>query len=80
MTALDREELVDYPVVEARLLAKFSPPLDPDEVRRCLRDCSAQFEDARVRTYLPVLVERAASARLRAVIDGSNGIVNGRTP
>lgn len=50
--------------LEARLLSRFSR-LHPEDVRRCLRDSAAQFDDARVRTFLAVLIERAATDRLR---------------
>ncbi len=59
-------EAGDLSSLEARLMARFSQ-LDPDEVRRCVDDSVAQFEAARVRTYLAVLIERAAIDRLRAV-------------
>jgi hypothetical protein len=58
-----------YARVEARLVARFSPPLPPEAVKRCVLDCAAMFEGARVRTYLPVLIERAAADRLAEVIE-----------
>jgi hypothetical protein len=62
---IDALELRKLEHVEAHLVAKFSPPLRPEEVRRCLFDCVASFESARVRLYLPVLIERDATERLR---------------
>ena len=52
--------------VEARLIARFSPPLRPEDVQRCLLETIVSFQDARVRTYLSVLVERVAADRLQA--------------
>jgi hypothetical protein len=56
----------DLSDVEARLLYKFSR-LDPDEVRRCLSDSMAEFESARIRNFLVVLIERATTDRLRVL-------------
>jgi hypothetical protein len=55
--------------VEARLIARFSPPLRPEEVERLLLDSVARFDGARVTAFLPVLIERAAVDRLQAAID-----------
>lgn len=54
--------------LERRLMETFCPPLRPDEVDRCLAECTARFEGARVRSYLPVLIERTATARLRTAV------------
>ena len=51
--------------LEVQLIAAFSPPLRPEEVQRCLIDCVARFESARVRQYVPLLIERNARQRLR---------------
>ena len=51
--------------LEARLLAEFSPPLRPEDVQRCLIDRLATYESARVRAYVPVLVEREVTELLR---------------
>ncbi|HEY5874758.1 MAG TPA: hypothetical protein VIT64_05635 [Ilumatobacteraceae bacterium] len=50
--------------LEAQLIARFSPPLRPEEVHACLVGCVARYESARVRQYLPVLIERDARQRL----------------
>ena len=60
-----RNELVH---LERRLMERFCPPLRPDEVDRCLAECTARFEGARVRAYLSVLIERAANERLRTAV------------
>ena len=54
--------------LEARLIATFSPPLRPEQVQRCLLDAAARFGDARIQTYLPVLIERSATDRLRSAV------------
>ena len=64
-TAIDSAELRGIQTLEAQLIARFSPPLEPEDVRRCLSECVASYESARVRSYLPVLVEREATRRLR---------------
>jgi hypothetical protein len=53
--------------VEARLvgLAGGDPVLERD-VRRYLRESCARFATARVRQFVPILVEREVRARLRA--------------
>jgi hypothetical protein len=55
-----------YRDVRERLLARFSPSVPAEEVDRCLDECIARLASAPVRTYLPVLVERAAVDRLKA--------------
>ncbi len=66
MRAPRRSDAGDLSSLEARLLSRFDK-LDPDEVRHCLSDSVAQFEDARIRTFLAVLIERAATERLRGL-------------
>jgi hypothetical protein len=68
VTLLDPKEITELTRLEQRLLARFSPPLPPEHVRRCLRDVTARFETAAVRTYLGVLIERAAVDELRATV------------
>lgn len=66
----DLSVVTEYEVVESLLLADYSPPLQPEQVRRCLVDSILDFEGASVRTYLPVLIEREARVRLRALVNG----------
>jgi hypothetical protein len=61
---------LDFDRLEARLIAEFSPPLRPEEVQRCLFGCVTNYQSATVHTYLPVLVEREARDRLRALVRG----------
>jgi hypothetical protein len=66
--------------LEVRMIAAFSPPLTVVEVRRHLASAAAMFENARVRTYVALLMEKAAVDRLRrarqrreAGLDAANG-------
>jgi hypothetical protein len=63
--SLDSLESLKLEHLEARLVATFCPSLRAEEVQSCLIDCVAGYESARVRAYLPVLIEREATARLR---------------
>lgn len=58
----------DHRRLEREMRRRFSPPLRPDQVERCVDDCVAQYEHATVRTYLSILVERAAVSRLRRLV------------
>jgi hypothetical protein len=66
--------------VEAQLIATFSPPLRPEVIQRCLFEVIASFENAPVRSYLSVLVERVATTRLQAVVSGEPCGVESRIP
>ena len=68
MSLLEPYEPHELADLEERLIDRFSPPLRPDEVQRCLAQSAASYQDARVRTYLPVLIERAAVERLQAIV------------
>ena len=52
--------------VESRLLERYArgDQLNEDRVRRTFEAVRARFTDARVRTYVPILVERAVRAEL----------------
>jgi hypothetical protein len=52
--------------VESRLLERYahSDELPEAQVRRTFEAVQARFTDARVRTYVPILVERAVRAEL----------------
>ena len=64
-TDIDMLESRKLDHMEAQLVAMFCPPLRVEEVQRCLIDCVARYESAPVRLYLPVLIERDATERLR---------------
>ena len=59
--------------LETRLVRRFSPPLRPEHVQRCLVETVMRFEDAPVRAYLPVLIERAAITQLEASVLACSG-------
>jgi hypothetical protein len=52
--------------VESRLLERYAHQgeLPEDRVRRTFKVVAARFTNARVRTYVPILVERAVRAEL----------------
>ena len=60
----DPHESREFKHLETRLIAQFGPPLRPEDVQACLIDCVARYESARVRQYLPLLIERDARRRL----------------
>ena len=68
MSLLEPHEPHAASPLEERLIAEFSPPLRPEEVQRCLAEAAVGFQDARVTTYLPILIERAAVNRLRTIV------------
>ena len=80
MTLADSYAAGQLDDVEERLLVRFCPPLRPDEVQRHLVEVIGAFEHARVRTYLPILVERAAARRLEAAAATARGRSAPATP
>ena len=88
MSDIKDRAVVDRPVQDADASADAPPPdavaplaahlqgLHPQAsramVRRSIDDATAMFVHARVRHFLPILIERVASATLRAAL-GPNG-------
>ena len=67
MSSAAASQVADWSQLEPRMSSRFSR-LHPDDVRRCVRrDSMAQLADARIRTYLAVLIERDATDRLRVL-------------
>jgi len=64
----DASDMGDLERLETQLIAEFSPPLRPDEIRRHLLECVASYQSAVVRTYLPMLIERETRERLRELV------------
>jgi hypothetical protein len=64
----DTSDMGDLERLETQLIAEFSPPLRPDEIRRQLLQCVASYQSAVVRTYLPMLIERETRERLRELV------------
>jgi len=49
-----------------QLLLEFSKVLPRETIERVVEETSADFRDARVKTYVPILIERFARDRLKA--------------
>jgi hypothetical protein len=54
--------------LELGLRQRFSPPLRPELIQRCLLECLAEFDDAPVQQFVPILVERMAVDQLSALV------------
>lgn len=65
-TAEDRQVCQQLRDVESRLLQHYAhtDTLPEQRVRQTFEAVQARFTDARVRTYVPILVERAVHAEL----------------
>lgn len=61
-----------------RLLAEH-PSASPAMVQHSIDDAIAAFRDARVQLFLPILIERAASASLAAAAAATTGAGSGRS-
>ena len=75
---MDEREAAELVSIEGRLLAGYGPSLGPDAVMRCIADAVNHFNEAPVRTYVMLLVERRATAQLRdearrAAADAADG-------
>lgn len=55
-------------LVHARLVRDFGPSVGEEHVSACLRDAMVSLGELRVTTYVPVLVEKQARQRLRALV------------
>jgi hypothetical protein len=67
MTATELLDHGDLIALEERLLARFGERLGVDEVRYSLHEAVSEFEQARIRTFLAVLIERSATDKLRGL-------------
>jgi hypothetical protein len=65
---MEIQEARHLDLVEQRMVATFSPPLSSGDVRRAMEQARAEFESARVRLSVPLLVERAARQDLNALV------------
>ena len=63
--ALDEREAAELVRIEGRLIAEYGPSLGPEVVMRCISEAVDHFDEAPVRTYVMLLVERRATAQLR---------------
>ena len=66
-----QDEQLRLQATERELLLEFGPVLGEDRVRADLQDVVHLYDDAPVRTFLSVLVERETRARLRSLSAGT---------
>jgi hypothetical protein len=66
-----QDEQLRLEATERELVREFGPVLGEDRVRSDLQDVVHLYDDAPVRTFLAVLVEREARARLRSLSAGA---------
>jgi len=57
-------------VIEQALRAEFSGLLDPSDIERLTSESLTRFEDAPVRTFVPILAARTARRLARAHLAG----------
>ena len=62
-----QDEQLRLQATERELVREFGPVLGEDRVRSDVRDVIHRYDEAPVRTFLSVLVEREARARLRGL-------------
>jgi hypothetical protein len=65
---MEAQETIELVAIEERLVAKYADRLGGDAVKRFLDDAVARFDDASVRTYVLLLIERRANAELRRAL------------
>ena len=67
-----KQDLIKYiNGVRERLSKEFQPSLAPDVVNREVDLAAAEFDGARVTTYVPVLVNRAVRIKLRQLVSAA---------
>ena len=66
-----QDEQLRLEATERELVREFGPLLGEDRVRSDVQDVVQLYDDAPVRTFLAVLVEREARARLRGLSAGA---------
>ena len=66
-----QDEQLRLQATERELVREFGPVLGEDRVRSDVQDVVHRYDDAPVRTFLSVLVEREARARLRGLSAGT---------
>ena len=62
---MDEREAAELVKIEGRLMAEYGASLVIDAVIRCIADAVGHFDEAPVRAYVMLLVERRATAQLR---------------
>jgi protein-tyrosine-phosphatase len=58
-----------------RLIAEFAGVFSPETVIETIQDSASRWDDARIKSHVPVLAERFARERLRAVAQSEGSIV-----
>lgn len=68
----DHQVDMQLDALEERLLSHYRREHPDSEgiLREFLADARARFADARIRTFLPILIERAVHARMRLELAG----------
>jgi hypothetical protein len=66
-----QDEQLRLQATERELVREFGPVLGEDRVRSDVQDVVQLYDDAPVRTFLSVLVEREVRARLRRLSAGA---------
>jgi protein-tyrosine-phosphatase len=74
----DRELRYHLGVVERNVRREFAGTFSDETVERFLRESEAAFRDARVQTFVPVMVERFARERLRALAQAEGTVAKDR--
>ena len=62
---MDEREAAELGRLKGQLMAEYGLSLGPDVVMRCIAEATDHFDEAPVRTYVMLLVERRAIAQLR---------------
>jgi hypothetical protein len=62
---MDAQQAIELLEIEERLIAEFHDALEPEEIRRYLEQIVESFDEASVRTYVMLFIERRARANLR---------------
>jgi hypothetical protein len=64
--------------VTAALCAEFADRVPPDAVQAAVAEARGQFQTARLREFVPILVERSARERLMTTASSTGGAERGR--
>ncbi len=57
-----------------RLLVRFEHRIEPQIIEETVRICAAQFEDARIADYIPLLTEHRCDSQLRALVWATSAV------
>lgn len=65
---MDAQHAIELLEIEERLIAEFHEALEPEEIRRYLESVVEAFDEASVRTYVMLFIERRARSNLRVAV------------